>query len=270
MNRHEFMSALEDLRLSPKEAAELLGYELRTIRRWQEGDGAVPAAPAAALRAWSRLEQYGLPWRPGAAVIGLTEEQASEQVRLYRQHAQALDAVLSSVQARGGPAVQWSVDLGKNVAKLGGVEVHFYRLANEGFSLNTYSRKDKEPDYERDRPLIEDATVCIAEAIAAEAADKKAIPILTPDQAEKMGVHRQYEVLVADVTPLPHRPGWVDVQGEIWEPYGPENDNYSQTPLLPQPREMRRIYLEEVLRKKAKEKRVRFIVVNQKIPGQRE
>jgi hypothetical protein len=34
------------------------------------------------------------------------------------------------------------------------------------FDPSSYRRTDKEPDYERDLPLVEDAIVCIADAVA--------------------------------------------------------------------------------------------------------
>jgi hypothetical protein len=48
--------------------------------------------------------------------------------------------------------------------------VTFYKLANGGFSLAHYTRRDADPDVKRDREFIEDATFYIAEAMKKEAA----------------------------------------------------------------------------------------------------
>jgi len=48
------------------------------------------------------------------------------------------------------------------------MEVTFYTLANGAPSLANYTRKDKYPDVERDRSLIEDAAYCIAKEFTSE------------------------------------------------------------------------------------------------------
>ncbi|MDA1101716.1 MAG: hypothetical protein O2967_22370 [Proteobacteria bacterium] len=91
-------------------------------------------------------------------------EQIAEQIALYRRHAINLDALIQKVEARGGPAAPWHVDLKKRQATLGPVWVSFYPLVNGGFSPASYSRSDDHPDLKRDWTLLEDA--CIAKAIA--------------------------------------------------------------------------------------------------------
>jgi hypothetical protein len=45
------------------------------------------------------------------------------------------------------------------------MEVSYYTLLNGGFSLATYTRKDGDPDVQRDWELIEDAMFCIAKVL---------------------------------------------------------------------------------------------------------
>jgi transcriptional regulator with XRE-family HTH domain len=159
---------LAALRLAPKEAAELLSVDPKTVARWLRGEIAVPGPAKQALRAWLRLDRLGLPWRPAEQMIDLTEEELADQIRLLRERSIGLDEILRRVRERGGPAAPWKVDLLHRVAELGDtMEVGFYPLPNGGFSPSKYRRKDREPDFRRDRALIDDAVAAIADAIAA-------------------------------------------------------------------------------------------------------
>lgn len=167
MDRNEFLLALRKLHLSPREAALLLSVDPKTVSRWTERGAKVPGPAEQALRAWVRLSDAGLPWRPRECLIGLSEEEAAEQIRLLREHNLGLDDMLRRVKARGGPAAPWTVDLDKHTAELGeSMRLYFYALPDGGFSPSSYSRLDRDPNYERDRPLIEDAVASIAEAIS--------------------------------------------------------------------------------------------------------
>ena len=69
----------------------------------------------------------GLAWRPKDHLIGLTDEEAANQIRLLREHNIGLADIIARVQARGGPAAPWRVDLGNRVAELGDImELGFY------------------------------------------------------------------------------------------------------------------------------------------------
>lgn len=165
--RFEFIEALRKLGLSPKQAAALLGVDLKTVLRWQERKSELPGPAEQALRAWLRLHDLGLPWRPDAALVGLSTEEMAKQIALYREANLQLAEVLDRVQARGGPAAPWKVDLRKCSATLGDTFIiYFYPLPNGGFSPSSYCRDDREPNLERDWPLLEDAIACIAEAVA--------------------------------------------------------------------------------------------------------
>lgn len=155
-----------------KGGGHLLSVDHKTVARWLRDEVEVPGPAEQALYAWMRLERWGLPWRPAEHMIGLTDQELATQIRLLREHNIGLDQVLRRVRERGGPAAPWRVDLERHVAELGDtMEVGFYRLPNGGFSPSTYRRKDREPDFERDRMLIDDAIAAIAEAVAAAGRD---------------------------------------------------------------------------------------------------
>lgn len=167
MTRDEFQTSLNCLGLSQAEAARLLSVSPRTVRRWAKKPTEIPGPAEQALRAWVRLHCLGLTWRPDGVAIGESDpEEIAEQIALLRQHAIDLDALIQKVEARGGPAAPWHVDLKKRQATLGPVRVSFYPLMNGGFSPASYSRNDDHPNLKRDWTLLEDAFACIANAIA--------------------------------------------------------------------------------------------------------
>jgi transcriptional regulator with XRE-family HTH domain len=161
LTSEEIRRILGHLGLTQAEAAQLLGVTPRTVRRWLEGDE-LPGPAEQALRAWLRLAEMRMPWRPDSEAIADGDE---KQIAAHCLHAIDLSDLLGRVEARGGPKVSWDVDWAGSTAVLGPMEVSFYKLRNGGFSLSTYRRKDKDPDVRRDRELIEDAAYCIAQAI---------------------------------------------------------------------------------------------------------
>jgi hypothetical protein len=161
MSKAELRLTLMRLELSLADAAQLLGVTERTFRRWSEGEE-VPGPAEQALRAWVRLHDRNLPWRPDEQSIVRDEQ---DQIARHRANVIQLDEMLARVEARGGPRVPWSVDRGRQIATLGPMEVSYYKLASGSFSLANYRRKDGEPDVERDREAIEDAAACIARAM---------------------------------------------------------------------------------------------------------
>jgi hypothetical protein len=114
------------------------------------------------LRAWVRLHDRNLPWRPDEESIVRDDQ---DQIARHRANVIRLDEILARVEARGGPRVPWSVDRGRQIATLGPMEVSYYKLASGSFSLANYRRKDGEPDVERDWEAIEDAAACVARAM---------------------------------------------------------------------------------------------------------
>jgi hypothetical protein len=186
MSKDELLRHLNRLDLTQVEAARLLSVNVRTLRRWVETPAELPGPAEQALRAWMRLHRLGLAWRPDGLPLGEDEaDEMAKQIALYRQHAINLDAMLRRVQARGGPAAPWQVDLKTHVATLGPIEVRFYPLPNGGFSPSTYHRADANPDLDRDAHLLEDAYACIAQALAKGAI---AGPVEVRSMAEPVGV----------------------------------------------------------------------------------
>jgi transcriptional regulator with XRE-family HTH domain len=158
MTQHELNDHLAALRLTQAEAAQLLGVSARTLRRWLEGEE-VPGPAQAALHAWRRLAERNLPWKPDSVSI---VEDDQDQIARHRLHTIGLSDLLARVEARGGARIPWTVSITEGEATLGPVEVAFYKLQSEGFSVSSYRRKDTDPDVHRDWPLIEDAIFCIA------------------------------------------------------------------------------------------------------------
>ena len=167
MTKKELQHCLERLGLSDGEAALLLSVDPRTVRRWRANPAEIPGPAQQALRAWVRLDERGLAWRPDSVAIG--EDDPADLARTivaYRNHAIELDSLLSRVKARGGPAAPWVVDLAKRRADLGALSITFYPTANGGFSPQGYTRRDMSPDLERDWHLIEDGFASVAAAVA--------------------------------------------------------------------------------------------------------
>src|ERR1700687_2494273 len=130
MTTIELEQTLLRLALSQTEAAQLLGVTPRTVRRWLEGEE-IPGPAEQAFRAWLRLHERKLPWRPDSAAIA---EDDQEQILRHREHAIGLSDILTRVEARGGPRLPWTVDRQRSRATLGPMEVSFYPLANGSFS----------------------------------------------------------------------------------------------------------------------------------------
>ncbi|TKV80087.1 helix-turn-helix domain-containing protein [Bradyrhizobium elkanii] len=159
------------LGLDAVDAAQLLGVSPRTLRRWLEGEE-IPGPAQAALRAWRELHSRHLAWKPDS--IAVFENDAA-QIERARQHAQEVETIIKTVEARGGPKNPWSVNMVKCLATFGPFEVGFYKLQNGGFSFSAYRRKDTSPDLERDRPYLEDAAYSISRAFSKAGASAQAL-----------------------------------------------------------------------------------------------
>ena len=166
MTCSQLLDHLTDLGLTQVEAARLLSVSARTVRRWAEGSQNIPGPAEMAMRAWLQLHRRGLAWRPDSEAILMDDP---EMIARHRQHALDLDTLLRRVDARGGPAAPWQVNLERGLATLGSLTVSFYKLQNGGFAPQSYRRLDDQAmDQQRDWPLIEDACACIARKLAGQ------------------------------------------------------------------------------------------------------
>lgn len=165
MTRSELELSLQRLDLDLKEAAQLLDVNPRTFRRWLDGSQDIPGPAERAINAWVKMDEAGLNWRPDGIALA---EPDTQSIAAHRNHAIGLTDILDRVADRGGPASPWVVNIEKRCAMLGPLKLSFYPLKNGGFSPSSYSRRDCEPDLERDKHLIEDAIACIAKAYAAK------------------------------------------------------------------------------------------------------
>ena len=68
MAKIELEQGLLRLGLSQTEGAVLLGVAPRTLRRWLEGEE-IPGPAEQAIRAWIKLHDRKLPWRPDSTAI---------------------------------------------------------------------------------------------------------------------------------------------------------------------------------------------------------
>ncbi|MGV7219341.1 helix-turn-helix domain-containing protein [Bradyrhizobium sp. UFLA05-112] len=187
MKPEQFNQYLLRLGLSPSETAQLLSVSPRTVRRWQDGEE-IPGPAQQAIRAWVRLHERHLPWRPDSVSIAGDDQ---DQITRHRSHTINLDAVLERVEARGGAKAPWTVDCDSCRASLETMEVSFYKLQSGSFSLGTYRRTDSAPDTERDRMMIEDAVYCIAKALEKKSPNYGPVLLVVHDGPSKGRVAKQ-------------------------------------------------------------------------------
>lgn len=187
MTYDQFFQYLMRLGLSLTEAAQLLSVTPRTVRRWQEGEE-VPGPVEQAIKAWIRLHERHLPWRPDSVSIA---EDNQDQIARHRFHTINLADVIQRVEARGGARAPWAVDWDQGRASLATMEVAFYKLASGSFSLGPYRRTDSAPNLTRDREMIEDAIYCIAKALERKSPDFGPVTLVTQDGPSKGRVARQ-------------------------------------------------------------------------------
>lgn len=187
MTKEHFEQFLLRLDLSPAEAAQLLSVSPRTVRRWLEGEE-MPGPAEQAIRAWVRLHERHLPWRPDSISIAQDDQ---DQIARHRSHSINLATVLQRVETRGGAKAPWTVDWDYGRASLETMEVSFYKLQNGSFSLGPYRRKDNPPDILRDREMIEDAIYCIAKALEKKSPEYGPVTLVVHDGPAKGRIARQ-------------------------------------------------------------------------------
>lgn len=169
------------LGLSQVDAADLLGTNARTVRRWVDEDNLdIPGPAEQALRAWARLHQAGWAWRPDHQALA-GEVRTVQDTRRLAAH--AVSDALERVRRRGGAVALWDVDLARQRATLGAMQLHFQVLADGGFVPQSVRPGEGatdplllDTDQAREAALLEDGLACIARALAR--ADRASTPAL--------------------------------------------------------------------------------------------
>ena len=164
MRAAELRAALGRLGLSQAEAARLLGVRLRTVQRWIAGRPEVAAPAAQALRAWCRLAERGLVWRPDGEAIVIED---LTLVAAARRRTLGLEEILARVAARGGPKRRWRVNIARRRAATQGIVVSFNLLGDGSFLPASYRRTDGRTDLRHDHPVVEEAIAVFVELVAA-------------------------------------------------------------------------------------------------------
>lgn len=170
MKAIEFNNHLEILGFNQSGAAAWLQVTPRTVRRWQNGEQAIPETVADLLMACRQLQDNKIPWNADLESLWRGDK---DQIQRHQSHAVALAELLRRVEKRGGVSAPWQISLKEHSATLGPMTVRFYELANGSFSLANYRRSDKGPDIHRDWTLIEEAVAAYAKALSKANEDKR-------------------------------------------------------------------------------------------------
>ena len=108
MTTTELEQYLLRLDLTAADAARFLGVTPRTMQRWLDGEE-IPGPAEQALRAWIKLHDLGIPWKPDSRSIDDNDE---KQISAHLRH--AVDLAALSRRARKNrskllQAAQWRV-----------------------------------------------------------------------------------------------------------------------------------------------------------------
>jgi len=163
MNAQEFRGSLARLGLSQAEAARLLGVKLRTVQRWAAGRPLVGEPAAQALRAWRRLAEQGIAWRPDSDPVEVEDPVA---VAEHRRATLGLAVLLHPVSGQRGWRRRWRINIERHRATSPAMVVHFNRLADGSFLPASYRRLGGPGEAPGDRLLLEEATAAFLEAAA--------------------------------------------------------------------------------------------------------
>src|SRR5262249_49039019 len=129
---------------------------------WAAGRPAVGEPAAQALRAWCRLAERGVAWRPDGEPVEREDLAALADRR--RADLGVPEIVLRSKEQRNAWRRSWHVNIDRWRATSAVMVVHFNRLADGGFLPASYRRLDGDADFQRDRPLLEGAIAAFLEA----------------------------------------------------------------------------------------------------------
>ncbi len=164
MNARDFRDSLAGLGLSQAEAARLLGVKQRTVQRWAAGRPSVGEPAAQALRAWRRLAERGIAWRPDGDPVEVEDLAGLAQRR--RAALGLPDIQHPGPGPRGGWRRRWRINIDRCRATSAAMVVHFNRLADGSFLPASYRRLDGPAEMPHDRALLEEAMAVFLEAAA--------------------------------------------------------------------------------------------------------
>jgi hypothetical protein len=163
MKAQEFRDSLATLGLSQAEAARLLGVKLRTVQRWAAGRPLVGEPAAQALRAWRRLAEQGIAWRPDSDPVEVEDPLA---VAAHRRAALGLAVLLRPISGQRGWRRRWRINIERRRATSSAMVVHFNRLGDGSFLPASYRRLGEPGETFADRLLLEEATAAFLEVAA--------------------------------------------------------------------------------------------------------
>src|SRR5262249_14759647 len=142
----------------------LLGVKLRTVQRWAAGRPAVGEPAAQALKAWRRLAERGIAWRPDGDPV-----EAEELVPFAARRRAALEPTENlrrHAVLRAGGRRRGRINIERCGATSQVMVVHFNRLADGSFLPASYRRLEGLAEPEADRPLLEEATAAFLDVAA--------------------------------------------------------------------------------------------------------
>ena len=100
MTSPELRLTLSRLELTQAETAQLLGVAPRTVRRWLDGED-IPGPAEQALRAWIKLHDRNLPWRPDTESV--VQDDQDEIARHERPRSRWMNCWLGPMEVLIGP-----------------------------------------------------------------------------------------------------------------------------------------------------------------------
>jgi len=194
LTAQRFADSLEYLGLTRAEFAEDVGLAERTVRAYGPRDGGapVPGPVVATVRLMRRLKDHGLPWRLSGHTIvpprlGSSASTAQTRRRAMRNAVASffeVDEIVQRLRSEPRPLAPWAVDLKRECAQLGTLELRFKRRPEGGFVPLSYHRSDDAYDADADWTFLVDGFGCIARALEAEG--KSGVGTLQLGRAKRM------------------------------------------------------------------------------------
>lgn len=173
-----FADLLANLGLTRAEFASDAGLAERTVRSYGPRDGGtpVPGPVVATVRLMRRLKDHGLPWRlsgrtlvpPGQGDSALTAKARRRAMRNAVASFFEVDEIVQRLRKESRPLLPWTVDLERECAQLGTLELRFKRRPEGGFVPLSYHRTDDAYDAGADWTFLVDGFGCIARELEAE------------------------------------------------------------------------------------------------------